>query len=120
MRIILSLPPAQLSPNARCHWRVKAKHTKAYRVAAMIAALNAPETRHRWNEAQVEARFYFKQNRRRDRDNCLSSLKSAFDGLKDAGVIADDSGLIHLPVVIGVDKENPRVELWIEPTKGAA
>jgi Holliday junction resolvase RusA-like endonuclease len=43
----------------------------------------------------------------------LSSLKAAFDGLADAGLIADDSGLTHLPVIVKVDKLNPRVELHI-------
>lgn len=111
MTITLPLPPRELHPNSRPHWRTKAKHTKAYRHASWAAC---PFDRHaRWKEATVQATFYFKDARRRDRDGMLSSLKAAFDGLADAGLIADDSGLTHLPVIVKVDKLNPRVELHI-------
>ena len=60
-----------------------------------------------------QATFYFRDLRRRDRDNLLASLKAAFDGLADAHILEDDSGLVHLPVRIEKDRENPRVELEI-------
>jgi len=62
----------------------------------------------------VTARFFFKTRRRRDRDNLLASLKAAFDGLADAGLVADDSGLIHMPVEQYIDRADPRVELVVE------
>jgi Holliday junction resolvase RusA-like endonuclease len=67
-----------------------------------------------WPSAKVRAVFYFRDHRKRDRDNALSSLKAHFDGLADAGLISNDSGLTHMPVVMNVDKSNPRVVLLIE------
>lgn len=94
--IYLPLPPAALKPNARVHWRTKAKATKAYRETARWAALVPHPSA--WKSAEIQAHFRFKQDRRRDRDNLLASLKAAFDGLVDARLLADDSGLTHLPV----------------------
>ncbi len=93
--IQLPTPPSALKPNERVHWRVKAKATKAYREAARWAA-HAPHPS-AWKAAEIQAHFRFKQDRRRDRDNLLASLKAAFDGLVDAGLLADDSGVTHLP-----------------------
>jgi len=64
--------------------------------------------------ARVTARFFFRNRRRRDRDNLLASLKPAFDGLADAGVVGNDSGMVHMPVEQYVDRTNPRVELVVE------
>jgi len=122
LTITLFLPPKELHPNSRCHWRTKAKHTASYRTTAMLQAwADMHCARHKapkWETATVQATFYFKDNRRRDRDGMLSSLKAAFDGLADAGLIADDSGLTHLPVLVRSDKTNPRVELRIEADRG--
>lgn len=113
--VTLSLPPKELSPNARVHYMAKARAAKAYRSLAWAAACeqigrhDAPQ----WEVATEQAIFYFKSNRRRDRDNLLASLKPAFDGLADAGVIADDSGFTHLPVIIKKDTSRPRVEIAI-------
>ncbi len=108
--VVLPLPPKQLSPNARVVWQVKARSTKAYREAAFIRTYQHAR---RWTEATAEATFYFKDKRRRDRDNLLSSLKAAFDGIAAAGVVEDDAGITHLPVRIELDKVNPRVEIRI-------
>lgn len=113
MIVTLPLPPKQLSPNARCHWAVKAKAVSKYREDACSAASADGVRGSRLATATVECRFYFKTSRRRDGDNLLSSMKSAFDGLVDAGVFSDDSGLTHLPVVQEIDKDNPRVEIHI-------
>ena len=57
--------------------------------------------------------WYARDSRRRDRDNCLASLKATFDGLTDSGLLVDDSGITHLPLVLAVDPKNPRVELHL-------
>jgi crossover junction endodeoxyribonuclease RusA len=101
--IYLPLPPESLKPNARVHWRTKAKATKFYRETARWAA-HAPHPA-AWKSAEIQAHFRFKQDRRRDRDNLLASLKAAFDGLVDARLLADDSGLTHLPVTF--EKSEP-------------
>ena len=117
--IELPLPHKNLSPNSRCHYMAKATATKKARRDARHAsalawyqwAIIAPQ----WAEATVQATFYFKDRRKRDRDNLLASLKASFDGLADSRLIANDSGLTHLPVKVDVDKKNPRVVLTVTP-----
>jgi crossover junction endodeoxyribonuclease RusA len=111
VKVTLPLPPKQLSPNARVHWAVKAKAVKQYREDARWAVIN--HCHYHWPAAEVQATFYHSRNARRDKDNLLSSLKAAFDGLVDGGLLSDDSGLTHLPVRTDIDKKNPRVELTI-------
>lgn len=117
LTIVLPLPPAELSPNGRPHWRAKAAKTATYRQcakeAAMIAAYENSEVSQTmpWRSATTQATFYHKDSRRRDRDNLLASIKAGFDGLRDAGLLIDDDELTHLPVVREVDRSNPRVEI---------
>lgn len=111
--VTLPLPPKELSPNARVHWAARATATRRYREAAYLLALPS-RPRRPMQVARVTARFFFKTRRRRDRDNLLASLKPAFDGLADAGLVADDSGLIHMPVEQHIDRTDPRVELVVE------
>lgn len=114
MTITLPLPPRELHPNARVHFMARAKQTKSYRFhAAVVVRQTRVGVAERWKTATVQATFYFKDKRRRDKDGMLSSLKASFDGLADAGLIADDSGLTHLPVIVKLDKKNPRVELIV-------
>ncbi|MBN2582551.1 MAG: RusA family crossover junction endodeoxyribonuclease [Planctomycetes bacterium] len=110
---VLPLPPRELSPNARPHHMAKARAVRKYRLWAWAEA-RSQNVRPGWAEAKAQATFHFTSNRRRDRDNLLASLKPAFDGLVDAGVLADDSGLTHLPVRIELDANEPRVEICIE------
>lgn len=117
--ITLPLPPPELHPNARPHYMAKAAKTKRYRMDAYLVALHARrEARHvlPWPSASVRVTRYAKTKRRADRDNVLASLKAAFDGIADAGVVLDDSQLTYLPVVMAVDATDPRVE--IELTEG--
>lgn len=96
-------PGNTCSPNSRAHWTARHKSIKAIReAAATIAAyelrkINA--TPPRWERAEVEATFYRPGNRAKlvDEDNAIATLKGIFDGLQDAGIIANDSGLSHLP-----------------------
>jgi len=112
--ITLPLPPKQLSPNARCHYMSKANAVKKYRTMAFAESLKAQAPGCRmWRYATVQATFYHKQARRRDADNSLSSLKAALDGLADAGVVADDHGFTHKPVLFKKDAANPRVEITV-------
>ena len=113
LTITLRLPPRELSPNARPHYLAKAEIVKAYRRGAYLKAL-VWQPRSPLALARVTARFWFKDRRRRDRDNLLASLKAAFDGLADAGVVADDSRMIHMPVECDVDRRRPRVEITVE------
>jgi len=112
MTVTLRLPPRELSPNARVGWAARAAAVKWYRESARLIALVAlSRKKPLWTKARVRCRFYFADRRRRDRDNLLASMKAAFDGLADAGVVADDCGMIHQPVEIGIDRALPRVEI---------
>lgn len=125
IRLTLPLPAKPLHPNARVHWRPKADAVRAARAFARVRALEAirgdDSTRPlpqppRWRTANAQVTFYAPDRRRRDRDGVLASLKAAFDGIADAGVIVDDSGLIHHPVLMECDTANPRIEIRIWPS----
>ena len=115
MRLVLDLPPKELSPNCRSHWAKKAKAVKYYRMLAFIEARNASRSIERGIvRAEAWVTFYVPDNRRRDPTNLAASLKAAWDGIVDAHVLTDDQYLdVHPPVII-VDRENPRVEITIE------
>jgi crossover junction endodeoxyribonuclease RusA len=120
MTFTLPLPPKALSPNARVHWRPKARAIAEYRAAACLAGWEIPaRLRPTWAEATAQLTFYFRTKRRRDRDNLAASMKAAFDGLVDAGILADDAGLHHEPVRMEIDRERPRVEITIRPLVSA-
>jgi len=117
LTVTVGLPARTLSANARVHWAVKMKATKRARIeswaSAQIAMHEAGE-KGGWKESTCQVHWYARDNRRRDKDNCLSSLKATFDGLVDAGLLKDDSALTHLPLLIFVDSKNPRVELLLK------
>lgn len=115
LTVTIPIPPAECSPNARCHWRTKARAVKNYRLTCGLLACTEARPDKPWKRARVQAAFYVKshQGMRSDGDNRLASLKAAFDGLRDAGIIADDSGLTHDPITLAQDKARPRVELTI-------
>ena len=86
----LPLPPRCLHPNARTHWAPKAKAVKESRAAAaMLAKSQRPKTP--WKNARYTLLFELCRNR--DEDGLLSWVKAYLDGLQDAGVIVNDSGL---------------------------
>lgn len=100
VEISLPLPHPSLSPNSRKHWATKARWVKTFRDLARIAAIEAMPCSPHWPSATVRCTFTFPDRRKRDADNLLASMKSAFDGLADAGIVANDSGFRHLPIVI--------------------
>lgn len=110
--IILPLPDKCLSPNARVHWAKKAKAAKSARFEACFEMKRvAGRIELTWRKATYRARFYFKDARRRDADNAIASIKSALDGVADAGLVVNDSGLWPERPEFHVDKENPRLEI---------
>ncbi len=96
--LILPLPPKALSPNARKEWYQRSGVVANYRMHARVEALNAvrlPGTR--WptlpllTPVLVNVIATYRIKRKRDEDNLLASLKPAFDGIVDAGLIPDDN-----------------------------
>lgn len=113
--IILPLPERALSPNTRVYWSRKAKAVKRYRrLAHWIAnAATIGQSPERWAKASVAIAAYYPTRRHPDPDNLIASLKAAFDGIADAGIVANDRGLWPLRPEIFTDRANPRIELTI-------
>ena len=108
----IPIPPPQLKPNARVHYMAKAKATKKHRAVVGMLALAARPLHHKpFAACSIRAEFYFKQRRRRDPDNLIAWLKSAFDGLRDAGIIVDDWRVTHEPPIVSIGF--PRVVLRV-------
>ncbi len=118
--ITLDLPARELSPNYTVGSRGgrlgKAAKIKKYRLAAGLLSRAASVPGMPWPDATVQATFYVKTKQRRDKDNLLSALKAAFDGLADGGVVTDDASFTYLPVRVEVDKAQPRVVLVVTNT----
>ena len=92
----LPMPPRELSPNYRGHWREVAPIRRDYREHCLMLALVAIQNNGGRPEYPLappvvaEVTFTFPDRRRRDQDNALAGLKAAWDGLVDAGLLADD------------------------------
>lgn len=66
----------------------------------------------------ISYEFYVRDNRKRDIDNMICTVN---DALAKSHIIIDDSWQ-HLQIGFAtaqIDKENPRVELWITPRESA-
>ena len=97
VEIVVPLPPREMHPSVRVHWRRKLVPKRQQRSDAWIAGSGAlcglaPPF---WESAKVEATFWMP--RRMDPDGLISWLKATFDGLQDAGIILNDSNLTILP-----------------------
>ena len=97
MRIEVSqLPPFSSSPNWRGYWPERHKAGKAYHDAVFYCCVDARNRGYRegmsfpFTQASLNLTFVFPEQRRRDRDNCLSSFKPGLDAIVDSGLIWDD------------------------------
>lgn len=119
--IELPLPHKSLSPNhviaSRAGRMGKSSKTKAYRTRSRLEVLAkySQSFRPQWKRATVRIVWYHKTVRFPDSDNAIASLKAAFDGLTDAGILADDRGLTQEPPTFFADPDKPRVVLHITP-----
>ena len=116
--VTISLPAKALWPNQRGHVMVYRRCAKRYRAEAGWAARiewRSMGSGASWKEAKVRPVFYWPDKRSRDKDNALAAIKSALDGLQDAGVIVDDAGLRPQEPVFMVDRERPRLVLEVWP-----
>lgn len=119
VEVILPLPSRRLSPNcptASIGSRMaKAATAKKYRNDTKKAITEQQIESGPWNKCTVQAKFYYAMKRRRDQDNAMAMLKSAYDGIVDAMLVVDDDyeHMERVSPVFGVDKESPRLELII-------
>ena len=117
--ITLPLPSKILSPNCRPgsigSRFMEAAATKKYRKLAKEAVEAEQINSAPWLQARVDASFYFKIKRRRDDDNAMGSIKAAYDGIVDAGIVTDDDPkhMERTRPALYVDRLCPRVVLTI-------
>ena len=125
LTIELPLPPQEIRPNTRVHWARKAKKVREYRSRSKWAAIHALSEREETAFANSDCSFPIrkptvritmlnKTARKMDQDNLIASMKSAMDGLTDAGVWDDDREVTILSPIRGKDSSNPRIiiEIW--------
>ena len=111
LRLPWNKPPLNL--NDRTHWRTKAATTKGVRDAAQLLA--AGIIGHATGPIEVTLTYYPRDNRRRDADNLVATLKALCDGLVDAGITPDDTPehmVKHMPIIGRADGD-PRLELTV-------
>lgn len=102
-------------PNSRPpHWTAKSQHVSRARRTAREACWASGEYGQLWKRARVCVTAYHKTKRFRDPQNIIAMLKATIDGVEDAGVLLDDTGLEWGPVTRLKDKDNPRVVLVFE------
>ena len=115
--IVLDAPDRTLSPNARTHWAKKARAVKQARLASCLRtkyAISKQNIKVGNSVATIKRVFYFKDNRRRDKDNFNAMTKSVTDGLVDANLLVDDDKITWLPTDFITDKHIiPRLEYHI-------
>jgi Holliday junction resolvase RusA-like endonuclease len=113
----LPLPPQELHPNSRAHWRIRNQAKLAWQEAIGLLVLAHPNRRlvKPFYGATVSLRFFFRDRRglRSDRDNLIAAMKYGFDAIVKSGLLVDDHGLIHQGVDLCVDRKNPRVEVTL-------
>jgi Holliday junction resolvase RusA-like endonuclease len=117
--IVLPLPNRVLEPNCAVGSLggrfMKAAATKKYRRIACEAVEAEAVESMPWKHVIVKVAFYHKMKRRHDQDNAMGSLKAAYDGIRDSGLVQDDD-YEHMhrdPPTFEIDKKSPRVELTI-------
>jgi crossover junction endodeoxyribonuclease RusA len=118
--LILELPwPSRdLHPNSRVHWARRARAAKRAREDAGWTARAAGFRRIEANSVSVTAIFIPPDNRRRDSDGMLSSIKNYLDGISD--VIGVDDSLWNIAIRREAPRKPGAVRIEIEVTAGRA
>jgi len=109
LTIRLPLPPAILSPNARCHWAKKSAAVKKARKAAKLATLAAITGWEKPAPTHYTLHFSFPTALRRDDDNAAASFKSYRDGIADALGIDDHSLKMSASPEMLVNRTDPHL-----------
>jgi crossover junction endodeoxyribonuclease RusA len=91
----IPFPPRELSPNGRCHWRVKARVGKDYKKDVFWLCRSANLAVESCEKVDVWLDFYPPDKRHYDADNLVSRLKSGLDGIAEALKINDRKFILH-------------------------
>ena len=84
MKVTLPWPDKRLNPNARLHWRNKARINAKAREGAFWLSMEQMQCPFDIKPDGVVITFYPPDKRVRDKDNMISSIKGAKDGVADA------------------------------------
>lgn len=118
LTVTIPWPPKQKHPNSRAHWRSQMAAKKTQRGSAVLAVLEALDGRAKpmWKRASVRPVFHLPyRGQRHDPDNLIAWLKASIDGLRDAGLIADDNAVRYEePLQVRDGKPNPANRGWVE------
>jgi len=107
LEFAMPLPPIGCSPNTHRHWRYKAAAVKQYRSDCFLMAKSQyggttigqrVRLSFDWYMAKRLSNVYDGLYRPKDTDNAIAAIKPLIDGLRDAGILADDN---HQHVEIG-------------------
>jgi crossover junction endodeoxyribonuclease RusA len=91
LTLTLPWPPRELSPNTRhAHWSIMARAKRRYRSACALLARSQGASKLDVPELAVSMIFVPPDRRRRDLDNCISSMKAGLDGLADVLGVDDN------------------------------
>lgn len=113
--IALPFTTPPLSLNDRGHWATKARMVRDVRdtVHTLAQVTKIPA----YGRILVELHYVPRDNRRRDADNLVATLKPCIDGLVDAGVVLDDSPQYVTwmpPIIDPADSNNPHLYLIVK------
>lgn len=112
--ITVPVPPRELSPNARSHWRVMSVKKRNYKDLCYLLAKTAeylPEFP--FPRATIHYEGHFKA-RAWDDDNLIGAMKYARDSFARAGIVADDKHFESIGAKCYGYSKNPRVIVTIE------
>jgi crossover junction endodeoxyribonuclease RusA len=113
----LMLPPGLplLSLNHRLHWAETARRKKGIRTAAW--AVTKQQKVPFLGRIRVTGEYQPPDRRKRDEDNLAVSLKAAIDGIRDAGVVLDDTADLVTFAGVRIGERYPRGRLLIHITE---
>jgi crossover junction endodeoxyribonuclease RusA len=103
MLITLHWPDRRLNPNSRPHWATKAKLAKNYKEYGYVTARLAmiQDKKYKFDgKIALDIKFYPKDKRRRDLDNCLASIKHGLDGIAQALGVDDSCFMLKLAIEV--------------------
>lgn len=110
--IDLPWPSRTLHPNARPHWAQKSAATKAARLDAKWAAISVRAARIEAKALKVTCIFSPPDNRARDVDGMLSSIKPYLDGIAD--VVGIDDSKWQIELCRGIPRKGGNVRIVLE------
>jgi crossover junction endodeoxyribonuclease RusA len=91
----LPWPPKELSPNSRCHWRVKAKTGKDYKRTVYYLCKEAELAVSGDEKVHLSVNFYPPSRHAYDQDNCISSVKFCMDSIAEYLHMNDKNFIYH-------------------------